>query len=93
MVLLVALLALLARMTEKVLVFTHDMYCPKSALRNESTATEDLQDAKALESLTGPEIRDGDLLTLITPCLVFSLKTPESQPPFERRPIGFTITP
>lgn len=55
---LAALLALLVRVTEKVFIFTHDLYCPKSTVKDDFTLTEDLQVAKGLET---SEIRDQQL--------------------------------
>lgn len=43
-----------SRATQKVLVFIHDLYCPKFVLGDYSTRTEDLQAVEALETLAGP---------------------------------------
>jgi len=51
-------LALSARATEKVLVYSHDLYCSKFALEDDQTPTRELQVKKALETSAGPELRD-----------------------------------
>ena len=55
---LAASLALPARATEKVLVYSHDLYCPKFALEDEQTPTGNLQVKEALETSVGPKLRD-----------------------------------
>jgi len=51
-------LALLAGTIEKVLVYNHDMYCPKLAFEDGQTPTEDLQVKEPLGTSTGSELRD-----------------------------------
>jgi len=55
---LAASLALLAEATEKVLVYSHDLYCPKFTLEDNQTPIGDIQVKEALETLAGPELRD-----------------------------------
>ena len=55
---LVTFMALPAGATEKVLVYSHDLYCPKFALEDDQTPIGDLQVKEALESSAGPELRD-----------------------------------
>jgi len=55
---LVASLALPAVAIEKVLVYSHDLYCPKFAFEDDQMLTGDLQVKEALEPLAGPELRD-----------------------------------
>lgn len=55
---LTASLALPTEATEKLHIFTYDLYFPKSSLGDNSTPIENLKAAEALETLTGPKIRD-----------------------------------
>ena len=55
---LAASLALPARVAEKVLVYSHDLYCLKLALKKDQIPIGDLQVKEALETLAGPELRD-----------------------------------
>ena len=55
---LAALLALPARAAEKVLVYSHDLYCPKLTLENDQVPAGDLQVKETLEISAGPELRD-----------------------------------
>ena len=55
---LAASLALPAGAAEKVLVYSHDMYCPRFAFEDNEKPTRDLQVKEALETSTGPELRD-----------------------------------
>ena len=55
---LVASLALPAKTTEKVLIYSHDLYCPKFALEDDQTLTGDLQVKEALVTSAGLELRD-----------------------------------
>jgi len=55
---LTASLVVPVRATEKVLVYSHDLYCLKFALEDDQTPTGDLQVKKALEISAGPELRD-----------------------------------
>lgn len=54
----VASLALPAGATTKVLVFSHDLYYPKSSLRDNLTPTKDLQAKEVLETLASLEFRN-----------------------------------
>ena len=45
-------------MTEKVLVYNHNLYCPKFALEDNQMSTEGLPVKEALETSAGPELRD-----------------------------------
>jgi len=51
-------LALLAGAAEKVLVYNHDLYCPKLALKNDQIPVGNLQVKETLETLASPELRD-----------------------------------
>ena len=55
---LAASLALPAGVTEKVLVYSHDLYCLKFALEDSKTPRRDLQVKEVLETLTSLELRD-----------------------------------
>ena len=55
---LAASLALPARAAEKVLVYSHDLYCPRFALDDNQKPTGDLQVKEALETSAGPELKD-----------------------------------
>jgi len=55
---LAASLALLAETTEKILVYSHDLYCPKFSLEDDQTPIGDLQVKEALETSAGPELRN-----------------------------------
>ena len=44
--------------TEKVLVYSHDLYCPKLVLEDDQTPVGNLQVKEALETSAGPELRD-----------------------------------
>ena len=51
-------LASLAGATEKVLAYSHNLYCPKFALEDNQMPTGDIQVKEALETSAGPELRD-----------------------------------
>jgi len=51
-------LALPVGATEKVLVYSHDLYCPKFALEDDQMPTGDLQVKKTLETSVDSELRD-----------------------------------
>ena len=53
---LAALLALLAGVAEKILVYSHDLYCPRFAFEDHQKLTGDRQVKEALETSTGPEL-------------------------------------
>jgi len=55
---LTASLALSARAAEKILVYNHDLYCPRFAFEDNQKPTRDLQVKKALDTSTGLELRD-----------------------------------
>jgi len=55
---LAASLALPAGATEKVLVYSHNLYCPKFAFEESQTPRGDLQIEEVLETSTGPELRN-----------------------------------
>jgi len=54
---LAASLALPAGAVEKVLVYSHDLYCPKLAFKNNQIPIGNLQVKETLETLAGPEFR------------------------------------
>jgi len=51
-------LALSGRAAEKILIYSHDLYCLKLVLEDDQTPTGDLQVKKALETSAGLEFRD-----------------------------------
>jgi len=51
-------LALPARAAEKILIYSHDLYCPRFAFEDNQKLTRDLQLKEALETSTGQELRD-----------------------------------
>jgi len=53
-----AFLVLPAAVTEKVLVYNHDLYCPRFALEDSQKPIRDLQVKEVLETSTGHELRD-----------------------------------
>jgi len=53
-----ASLALPVGVAEKVLVYSHDLYCPKLTLENDQTPAGNFQVKEPLETSAGPEIRD-----------------------------------
>ena len=55
---LAASLALPAGTVEKILVHSHDLYCPRIALEDHQEPTGDCQGKEVLESSAGPEPRD-----------------------------------
>jgi len=55
---LAASLALPAGAAEKVLVYNHDLYCPRFAFEDNQKPIGDVQVKEALETSTGPELRD-----------------------------------
>jgi len=55
---LAASLTLSTGATKKVLVYKHDLYCPKFALEDTETPKGDLQVKEVLETSTGSELRD-----------------------------------
>ena len=55
---LAASLALPAEVVEKILVYSHDLYCPRFAFEDYQKPTGDCQVKEALESSAGPEPRD-----------------------------------
>jgi len=55
---LAAFLALPARVAEKILIYSHDLYCPRFAFENNQKPTGNLQVKETLETSAGPELRD-----------------------------------
>ena len=55
---LAASLAIPAGVVEKILVYSHDLYCPRIAFEDYQKPTGNCQVKEALESSTGPEPRD-----------------------------------
>ena len=55
---LAASLALPARVVEKILVYSHNLYCPRFAFEDHQKLTGDHQVKEALETSTGPKLRD-----------------------------------
>ena len=55
---LAASLALPARAAEKILVYSHDLYCPRFVFEDNQKPIRDLQIKEILEISTGPERRD-----------------------------------
>jgi len=55
---LAASLALPAGVVEKILVYSHDLYCPRFAFEDHQKSTGDCQVKEALETSTGPKLRD-----------------------------------
>jgi len=55
---LAASLALPVGATEKVLIYNHDLYCPKFASEESQTPRGDLQVKEVLETSTGLELTD-----------------------------------
>ena len=51
-------LALPARVIEKILVYSHDLYCPRIIFEDHQKPTGDCQAKEALETSTGPELKD-----------------------------------
>ena len=54
---LAAFLALPAGAAEKVLVYSHDLYCPRFAFEDKQKPTRDLLVKETLETSTGPELK------------------------------------
>lgn len=82
-----------AKMPEKVLSFTHDLYCPKSALRNESTTTEDLKTVEALETSTCFEIRVWQFLYIDYTLFTILPEDPKEMTTIKKNANRFTIMP
>ena len=55
---LAASLALPAGIVEKILVYSHDLYCPRVIFEDHQKPTGDCQAKEALETSAGPEPRD-----------------------------------
>jgi len=55
---LAAFLALPTEAAEKILVYSYDLYYPRFTFEDHHKPTRDLQVKEALETLTGPELRD-----------------------------------
>ena len=55
---LAASLALLAGIVEKILVYSHDLRCPRFAFEDQQKPTGDRQVKEALETSTGSELQD-----------------------------------
>ena len=53
-----ASLDLSAGAAEKVLIYSHDLYCPKLALKNDQISVENLLVRETLEASAGPKLRD-----------------------------------
>jgi len=53
-----AALALPAGTTENILVYCHDLYCPRFTFEDNQKPIRDLQIKETLETSTGPELRD-----------------------------------
>ena len=84
-------LALPARTTEKVLVYSHDLYCLRFAFKENQKSIGDLQVKEALRTSTGPELRDWDSRTSTMHCTVFCLMTLKKRLPLEGKPLNSTI--
>jgi len=85
-------LALPAGTIEKVLVYSHDLYCPKLTLEDDQTPTGDLQVKEALDTLTGSELRDWQFLFIDDVLYGILPMTLKRQPLLERRPPNATTT-
>ena len=55
---LAASLALPAGAMEKIFVYSHDLYCPRIALKHYQESKGEYQGKEALELSTGPELKD-----------------------------------
>jgi len=55
---LAASLALPAGVVEKILVYSHDLYCPRIAFEDQQKPTGECQGKEVLETSIGPELRD-----------------------------------
>jgi len=55
---LTASLALPVEVVEKILIYSHDLYCPRFAFEDHQKPTRDRQVKEALETSTGPELQD-----------------------------------
>ena len=55
---LAASLALLAGVVEKILIYSHDLYCPRVTFEDHQKPTGDCQTKEAIETSAGPELRD-----------------------------------
>ena len=89
---LVASLALPAGVAEKVLVFSHDLYCPKFTLEDDQTPTGNLQVKEALETSAGLSSGIDDSHTSTMPCTIYCLMTQKRQLPLEGKPLDSTAT-
>ena len=83
---LAASLALPVGVVEKILVYMHDLYCPRVTFENHQKPTGGRQVKEALESSASPEPRDWRFLTLTMPCMASCLMILKKRLPLEGKP-------
>ena len=79
-------LALPARVAEKVLVYSHDLYCLKLVLENDQIPAGNLQVKKTLETLAGQSSGVGNSHPSTMHCTTFCLMTLKRRLPLEGKP-------
>ena len=89
---LAASLAPPAEATEKVLVYSHDLYCPKFALEDNQTPTGDLQVKEALQTSADSELRGWRFSYIDTHCTTYCPMTLKRQLPLKEKLLDSTTT-
>ena len=88
---LAASLALPAGATERVLVYSRDLYCCKFVLEDSRTPRGDLQVKEVCETSTILNLEIGDSLILTSSCMGYFLMTLKKQLPSEGKPLDSII--
>ena len=88
---LAAFLALPAGVVEKILIYSHDLYCPRSLLKIIKSRQETVKSKKLLSRQPVQSLGIGDSLTLTMPCMASFLMIPKKRPPLEGKPPNSTI--
>ena len=83
---LAASLARPAGVVEKILVYNHDLYCPRVTFEDRQRLTGDCQAKEALETSAGPKLRDCDSRTSTMPYMASCLMIPKKRLPLEGKP-------
>ena len=86
-----ASLALPAGVVEKILVHSHDLYCPRMLLKITRSQQEIVKSKKLLSRQPAQSLETGDSLTLIMSCTASCLMIPKKRLSLEGKPPNSTI--
>ena len=88
---LVASLALPPGVVEKILVYSHNLYCPRVTFEDHQSRQETVKPKKLLRRQPVQSLGIGDSRTLTMPCTSFCLMIPKRRLPLEGKPPNSTI--